>query len=101
MPSTRTTDPETSHEAEYSVGRLRESHSAIYRLFEEVERMTDTTLVEVYPIFQEEHPKLPKMSPSGLRTRRKELVEEGMLRDSGEHEILPTNRKAIVWELNE
>jgi hypothetical protein len=60
--------------------------------------MTDTKLVELYGLGTEEG-ECPKQSPSGIRTRRSELVEEGIVKDSGRLETLPSNRKAIVWEL--
>lgn len=37
-------------------------------------------------------------SPSGLRTRTNELVQKGLVKDSGKRESTPSGRKAIIWE---
>ena len=92
----RTTDPETSHEAAESVTpMIRMSQLNILRAFRWYGRMTDYELIEAgYPATR-----LPHQSPSGLRTRRNELVKAGLLEDSGKREVLPSGRKAIVWQV--
>ncbi len=40
----------------------------------------------------------PKFAPSGARTRRKELVRLGLVRDSGVRKRTEANRPTIVWE---
>lgn len=54
--------------------------------------MTDEQLVERYS-------GEPKQSPSGLRTRRHELVELGEITFTGKRVRMKTNRLAQVWAL--
>lgn len=103
-PQARTTDPETSHAAaaSLSVETVRRSQDAVLRLIEaSMQRgMTDAELEEAYPTFHRHTPlEFPKQSPSGLRTRRHELVERGLVMDSGERRALPSGRTAIVWRV--
>ena len=39
----------------------------------------------------------PMQSASGLRTRTKELVDIGLIRQSGRTVRLPSGRRGIVW----
>ena len=73
----RRSDPDTSHAAARSLSsdKLRESQEAV--------------LSNVY--------KGPPQSPSGLRTRRRELVDRGLMEDTGIRKKLPTGRRGIVW----
>ncbi len=41
-----------------------------------------------------------KMSPSSARTRRRELLDAGVIRDSGLREQTPSGRAATVWTLS-
>lgn len=89
---TRRSDPETSREAAATV-EVRESQNQVMDVFGLHEAMTDTDLIlhaETMDIQQ---------SPSGLRTRRRELVDLGMLYNTGQREILPSGRRSIVWGL--
>lgn len=88
----RNTDPVTSHEAADSVRKIRESQAAVLRTFERQDYLTDVELVRIY----HEHPQ----SVSGLRTRRRELVDLGRIEDSGLKTRLPSGRRAIVWRLS-
>jgi hypothetical protein len=99
----RRTDPETSHEAAASLKSetLSEQRARVYDHLKCYGPMTDTALLggihhsEVGP-----HgyiPAGPKISPSGLRTRRSELVRMGLVEDTGRRERLRSGRKAIVW----
>ena len=38
-------------------------------------------------------------SPSGIRTRVKELEDAGVVEPSGEFEFTPAGRKAVLWKL--
>jgi hypothetical protein len=94
----RNTDPETSRAAAASLTppTLRASQEAVLDVFESRRKMTDVEMIDAYNHVLAFY--VPPQSPSGLRTRRKELVRKGFLRDSGEREKMASGRKAIVWE---
>lgn len=85
----RRTDPETSHAAAASV-KVRASQLAVLRFIEREGPMTDEHLVQTYD-------GEPAQSPSGLRTRRKELVDQGLIEWTGELARMSTGRQARVW----
>lgn len=89
----RSTDPQTSWDAARSISsaRLRASQVYVLTLFKELGPMTDESLLECA--------ERGVQSPSGLRTRRAELVELGLLRDSERRARLRSGRWAIVWEV--
>lgn len=89
----RRTDPSTSHAAAASISssKLRSSQVAVLEWLREHGPATDEALVELY--------NGPDQSPSGLRTRRRELVEQRLVRDSGARQPLASGRMAIVWEV--
>lgn len=96
----RTTDPDTSHEAAQSVnGTLARNQGYVLQTFREnVFPMTDHALFESYAAL--ERPGIVgRQSESGIRTRRKELVDRGVLEDSGVRVRLPSGRHAIRWQL--
>jgi len=91
----RRSDPETSHEAASSISpnQLRESQKEVWSLFRRYGPMTDRDLVD------RAEPAGVVQSPSGLRSRRAELVTMGKLRDSGKRTTYGTSaRRHIVWE---
>lgn len=88
----RRTDPETSHEAARTVTDIRCSQSEVLRVFDAYGEMTDEQLLDSYSSTSSH-----EQSPSGLRTRRSELVKMGYLKDSGERATMSTGRQAIVW----
>lgn len=97
----RTTDPGTSHEAADSITseKIRISQAAVLQtLREHPEGLTDVDLVRIYG----ERPdrEAPPQSPSGIRTRRHELVELEKVRDTGRRERLASGRQAIVWAVS-
>ena len=94
VPRARNTDPETSHEAAASVKHVRDSQRAVLAVLRATEGLTDIEIAQRYIRLSKN---LPKQSPSGLRTRRKELVERGLVEDSGDKRKLPSGRNAIVW----
>jgi len=95
MPHARRTDPRTSHEAASSVKNLTDTKRAIVLLVT-AEPMTDDTLVHVYQTMARLE-LAPSASESGIRSRRAELVRDGLLIDSGARQKLSSGRNAIVW----
>jgi hypothetical protein len=93
-PRARWSDPLTSHQAAASVTRMRRSQAAVLAVLREEGPATDEEIAARYRT-----PPRPMQSPSGLRTRRAELVEAGLVRDSGERRRLPSGRLGIVWEV--
>lgn len=89
----RKTDPETSHEAAASVSDLRRSQQEVLEAVRDLEHATDDE------IFAYLNAKGVLMSPSGARTRRKELVDAGLVRDSGFPGRTASGRRAIKWEV--
>jgi hypothetical protein len=89
----RTTDPDTSHEAAASVTNSAKVQAAILDLLSH-RPFTDDELSRLLAYRM-------TVSPSGLRTRRAELVRLGKVVDSGERVRLRSGRRAIVWALSE
>lgn len=87
----RRTDPETSHAAASSLrpDRIATLRSEVLCVFVAIGPMDDGALVGIL------HPR--GWSPSGIRTRRAELVESGLVEDSGIRQKLLSGRYAIVW----
>ena len=90
---TTPSDPETSHGAADSVTDLTEKQEAVFRVLEIHGPGSDASLSYWYTLHG-----VPRQSESGLRTRRAELVRKGLVRDTGETEVLPSGRRAIIWE---
>lgn len=92
-------DPETSVAAAASISpaKLRESQAAVLRLYDGGVRLYDDALLDLYQ-HEVDRRTAPPQSPSGLRTRRRELVDLGLLRDSNVRQMLPTGRSSILWE---
>jgi hypothetical protein len=91
----RRTDPWTSHAAaeSHDEATIRESQQAVLRVMRRLEIATDKHLEHVYP----RTPGVPWQEPSGIRTRRRELADAGLIFNSGLKEKLPSNRWAILW----
>ena len=87
----RKTDPSTSHAAAASMkpAKLAHQRRLVYETLKARGPMTDWDLVNC----------LPGESPSGVRTRRKELASAGLVCDSGGKQRLPSGRAAIVWRV--
>jgi len=90
LPLARATDPQTSHDAAASLSNITDLQREIVQVFKLREHFTDEELVGTFYGYA---------SPSGVRTRRKELVDLGLLKDSGERRVLLSGRKGIVWTL--
>lgn len=93
-PRARNTDPETSHQAATSVADLRHTQRIVYTLLSIEGPQTDEELLLLWNDRIAE-----RISPSGLRTRRNELVDAGLVRDTGERRPIQSGRNAIVWEV--
>jgi hypothetical protein len=94
----RRTDPETSQDAAASITskKIRASQSAIYSVLVESGPLCDLDIAAAYAHRLTEGT-VPIQSPSGLRTRRSELVDLGRVHDSGRRVKLPSGRESIVW----
>lgn len=97
----RHTDPSTSHAAAKSLSSdtLRRSQLAVLSVLCDRGPLDDKQLVREYPW----HPafKTLPQSDSGLRTRRKELVAQGLVEDSGQKAESSSGRQMIVWQVTE
>lgn len=93
-PRARLTDPETSRKAANSIslGDLRESQRIILSTIGNFGPVTDE---EIYYFVSGFH----QISVSGARTRRKELVDMGLVRDSGHRGTTKAGRATIKWEV--
>ena len=91
----RANDPSTSWEAAYSLSSqyLRESQERVYDMLYSLGPSIDWALQSSALSFN--------MSPSSIRTRRSELVDLGLVVNSGEKKLTRSGRFAIVWEVVE
>ncbi len=94
MPRARNTDPQTSHDAAESVSNLTQTQAYVLKAL--ARPRTDPQLIEAYRKLK----RAPLASESGIRTRRAELVDRGLVQDTGERNLTPYGRKAIVWSAN-
>ena len=96
----RTGDPYTSHLAAASVKEISAAQARLLALYGQFGDLTDTELARHYQLFVDEHT-FPPISPSGLRSRRHELVEAGRIYDTGIRARTPSGRACIAWGLTE
>lgn len=89
----RRTDPATSHQAAQSVTGLTETQERIYALLKEAPRTDE----EIYERMVQHYGETAT-SLSGARTRRRELVDLGLARDSGGRDTTRAGRLTIIWE---
>lgn len=92
MTNARRTDPQTSHDAARSVENVTETQAFIMKAL--TRPATDVELVDRYRNMK----RAPRASESGIRSRRAELVDKGLIIDSGLRVVLPSGRRAIVWK---
>lgn len=97
---TRETDPDTSRQAAASISetKMRETQRVIVDILDRFGPACDEDIA-IYAHQLESLGEAPKQSPSGLRSRRAELVSAGVIRDSGERAKTSSGRQTIVWEL--
>lgn len=96
MPHARNTDTHTSHEAAASVENLTLVQSIVLALL--AEPMTDEELVERYTALFQSAGNIPGASQSGIRTRRSELAERGLV-EIVDHSRTRSGRRAHVWQM--
>lgn len=95
----RRTDPVTSWAAAQSVEHIRISQQRVHTILSYRDG-TDHDIAQRYQMIVESVIGWEPQSPSGLRTRRKELCDLGVVFDSGRTELLPSGRYSIVWTVN-
>ena len=89
----RRTDPITSHDAAESVDNITATQSYVLRCLKRPR--VDVELVNAYRAYKT----APRASESGIRSRRAELVDRGLVVDTGRRVRLDSGRYAIVWGL--
>jgi hypothetical protein len=99
MPHARTLDPSTSHQAAASILDTRTTMRVILQILAKGSA-TDEVIGYVYDGLVDAD-RAPMASPSGLRSRRAELVDLELVEDSGERRPLSTGRRAIVWQITD
>jgi hypothetical protein len=90
-PVTRTGDPATSHQAAATVARTSALKVAILAALED-RQLTDGELVAYL-----RRGLFPHASESGIRSRRAELVAEGLVVDTRLRRLTPAGRETTVW----
>jgi len=93
MPRARNTDPQTSHDAAESVKNVTATQAAVLKILNRPR--TDPQLIEAYRKLK----KVPLASESGIRSRRAELVDKGLVEDTGKRATTSFGRQATVWGL--
>lgn len=88
----RRTDPLTSHQAAASVSDITEKQRAVLAVISALQPVSDDVIVSHYMAGDR-----PKQSPSGIRTRRSELVAAGYVEACG-WTVLLSGRKAQLWK---
>ena len=94
-PVTRNTDPATSHDAAASVSGVSRTQRRILHLLADLGPATDETLA-----YRWVSAGYGPMSPSGLRSRRADLVRGGLVEAAGTG-TLSTGRKATRWAITD
>ena len=103
-PRARNTDPVTSHEAAAKIAKtpaaLNDKRRAVLKCVAVIHTCegSDESIAWTYIEHMSERG-WPKQSPSGLRTRRKELVDMGMMENTGRTTTTKGGGKTIVWGL--
>lgn len=96
----RRTDPQTSHEAAKSVRGITDLQNKLRALFRGFGPMNDEQLAEAYDEIRHHNGDWPRVSPSGLRSRRSELVRLNLVEACGEGRTA-SGRKCTIWRLKE
>lgn len=91
----RRSDPATSKAAAASVVNLGRTRDQILWLLRMYGPLTDEQIAERHDM----QVLKPKASPSGLRSRRSELVRLGFIEDSGKTAPTSSGRQSTIWRL--
>jgi len=94
----RHTDPDTSHQAAATVTRITDSRQAILDAYRLRGPMADFDLEDYYAQVWQMH-RWPRQSASGIRTRRAELADLGLVADTNRRTVTPSGRPCIIWGL--
>lgn len=96
----RKSDPDTSVEAAKSVvpAAMKASMRAILDVYKTHGMMNDEDLAAIYAGRMSDGT-APYQSPSGLRSRRAELVAQNFVEDSGARKKMRSGRNSIIWRL--
>lgn len=96
----RSSDPVTSHEAAASVSvrDVTRTHELILSILSAYGWLTDEQIAQAYTRLIESQGAKP-VSPSGLRSRRAELVALGKVKDSGQRGRTASGRASTRWAL--
>jgi hypothetical protein len=97
-PRARRTDRSTSHAAARSVRNQTATHARIIEVMERYGPATDEDIAAYYGNLAQLFD-WPPVSPSGLRSRRAELVALGVIVDTGEKGRTESGRACTVWDL--
>lgn len=99
----RSTDPDTSHAAAAGVGELTENQRAVMTIMQMGtvydKTLLDEELVELYAEWQKQL-LLPRQSESGIRSRRAELANIGLL-EQGDKRKMSTGSTGRTWKIKE
>lgn len=98
-PLARPSDPATSHAAARAIDNLTAHQAAVLRVLRVTGRpMTDDDIAEHYARWiASGNKELPEQTASSLRTRRSELVDKGLVKDSGQRAPMRTGRPGTAW----
>ena len=94
----RRTDRSTSHAAARSVRNQTATHARLVEVMERYGPATDEEIAAYYGNLAQLFD-WPPVSPSGLRSRRAELVDLGTIVDTGEKGRTTSGRSCTIWEL--
>jgi predicted ArsR family transcriptional regulator len=88
----RAADPETSHEAADSVSKrtITQTQEAILDVLERAGPLSDEEISDALPVDL-------YTSPSGIRSRRAELVARGLVEWTGACDVTSSRRRTRVW----
>lgn len=84
-------DPESSFESAMSISDLTGKQQIVLEILRGGGPMCDEQIYDA--LWDAGY----RMSPSGARTRRAELVNRGLVRFSGKHCILKSKRRSRIW----